>query len=54
MKKPVEGGAEGYNLLETEREGFRKRSGNIPATKTTSTEGYEAFSGSYDQHYSAF
>jgi len=52
-KKTVEG-YEGYNLHEIEREGFRKNSGTMAAAKTTTTNGYEAFSGSYNQQYSAF
>ena len=53
MKKSVEGGAEGSNLLETERGSFNKKSSSIPATKTTSAEGFEPFSG-YSQNYSQF
>ena len=52
MKKPVEGGSEGYNNLEIERS-FGKKSGSIPATKTTSTEGFEPYSGS-NQQYAQF
>ena len=52
MKKPAEG-SEGHNLLETERTGFNKKSGSIPATKTTSTEGFEPYSGS-NQQYAQF
>ena len=52
-KKTVEG-YEGYNLHEIEREGFRKNSGTMAAAKTTNTNGYEAFSGSYNQQYSSF
>jgi hypothetical protein len=53
MKKPTEG-SEGHNLLETERTGFNKKSGSIPATKTTSAEGFQAFSGSFKEPYSQY
>ena len=53
MKKHVEGGSEGYNNLEIERS-FGKKSGSIPAAKTTSSEGFQPFSGSYNQQYSQF
>jgi hypothetical protein len=52
MKKPSEG-SEGHNLLETERTGFNKKPNSIPATKTTSTEGFEPYSGS-NQQYAQF
>jgi hypothetical protein len=52
MKKKPEDGAEGFNLLETERQSFNKKSGTIPATKSTSTEDVEPFSGS--QNYSQY
>ncbi len=45
MKKPVEGGAEGSNHLETERTVFNKKSGSIPATKSVGVENFEAYSG---------
>jgi hypothetical protein len=51
-KKPVEGGSEGSNLSETERS-FGKQSNSMPPIKT-STDGFEAFSGSYNQHYSQY
>jgi len=54
MKKKPEGGAEGFNLLETERQSFNKKSGTIPATKSTSTEDVEPFSGGYNQSYSQY
>jgi hypothetical protein len=52
MKKSSEG-SEGHNLLETERTGFNKKPNSIPATKTTSTEGFEPYSGS-NQQYAQF
>jgi hypothetical protein len=54
MKKPTAGGSEGFNLLETEREGFNKKSSTIPVTKPVGVDDFEAFSGSYNQQYSAF
>jgi hypothetical protein len=51
-KKTVEGGSEGSNLPETERS-FGKPSNSMPPIKT-STDGFEAFSGSYNQHYSQY
>ena len=54
MKKKPEDGAEGFNLLETERQSFNKKSGTIPATKSTSTEDVEPFSGGYNQSYSQY
>ena len=39
--------------LEIERS-FGKKSGSIPAAKTTSSEGFQPFSGSYNQQYSQF
>jgi hypothetical protein len=53
-KKPVEGGAEGHNHLETERTGFNKKSGSIPATKSVGVENFEPFSGSYKEPYSQY
>jgi len=53
MKKPSEG-SEGHNLLETERTGFNKKPNSIPTTKSTSTEGFEAFSGSFKEPYSQY
>jgi hypothetical protein len=52
-KTTVESGSEGSNLLETERTGFNKKSSSIPATKTTSTEAFEPYSGS-NQEYAQF
>lgn len=54
MRKPAEGGAEGFNILETEREGFNKKSNSIPSAKSSNVEGYEAFSGSYKEPYSQY
>lgn len=54
MKKPVEDGAEGHNHIETERTGFNKKSGSIPATKSVGVENFEPFSGSYNEHYSQY
>jgi hypothetical protein len=51
-KKPVEG-YEGYNHLESEREGFNKKSNTIPVIKTEGFEGFEPYSGS-NQQYSQF
>jgi hypothetical protein len=51
-KKPVEGGAEGHILPETERS-FGKPSNSIPANKTVGAEGFEPYSGS-NQGYAAF
>ena len=53
MKKSVEGGSEGHNLPETERS-FGKQSNSISATKTTSGEGFEPYSGSFKESYSQF
>ena len=53
MKKSVEGGSEGHNLSETERN-FSKPSNSISATKTTSTEAFEPYSGSFKEPYSQF
>ena len=44
---------EGFNLLETERGSFNKRSSSIPANKTISPENFEPYSGS-NQGYSPF
>ena len=52
-KTTVESGSEGSNLLETERTGFNKKSSSIPATKTTSTEAFEPYSG-MNQEYAQF
>ena len=51
-KKPVEGGSEGSNLSETERS-FGKQSNSMPPIKT-STDGFEAFSGSFKEPYSQY
>lgn len=51
MKKPVEGGAEGHNHLETERTVFNKKSGSIPATKSVGVENFGPFNGSYKDSY---
>ena len=53
MKKPTAEAMEGFNLLETERGSFNKRSSSIPANKTISPEGFEPYSGS-NQGYSPF
>ena len=53
-KKPVEGGAEGSNHLETERTGFNKKSSTIPATKSVGVENFEPFGGSYKEPYSQY
>ena len=47
-KTTVESGSEGFNLPETERS-FGKQSNSMPPIKT-STDGFEAFSGSCNQY----
>lgn len=54
IKKPTAGGSEGFNLLETEREGFNKKSGTIPASKPAGSENFEPFSGSFKEPYSQY
>jgi hypothetical protein len=54
IKKPIAGGSEGFNLLETEREGFNKKSGTIPASKPVGSENFEPFSGSFKEPYSQY
>jgi hypothetical protein len=49
MKKPVEGGAEGHNHIESERTGFNKKSNSIPAAKSEGFEGFEAYSGNSEK-----